>query len=65
MISDNDGNFYIVWGKDGTENTEQTVFISKYSPMGVHIKTTGFVGECIFGPNSNTKIPFSADIPEI
>lgn len=60
VISDDDGNFYMVWGKNGTANTEQTVFISKYSPNGEHIKTTGFVGGAAMGADSNTKIPFEA-----
>lgn len=60
VISDDEGNFYIVWGKNGSENTDQTVFVSKYSPAGVHIKTTGFVGEGPMGPDGNTKIPFEA-----
>ena len=58
IISDDDGNFYIVWGKDGTENTEETVFISKYSPEGIFIKKTGFKGECRMGEDGNTKVPF-------
>ncbi|WP_409346097.1 hypothetical protein [Paenibacillus sp. MBLB4367] len=60
VISDDDGNFYIVWGKNGTANTEQTVFISKYSPNGAQIKTTGFVGASAMGADGNTKIPFDA-----
>jgi len=60
VISDDDGNFFIVWGKDGTENTEQTVFISKYSSKGEHIKTSGFVGESILGTGGNTQAPFEA-----
>ena len=58
VISDDDGNFYIVWGKDGTENTEETIFISKYSPEGIHVKTTGFKGESLMGEDGNTKVPF-------
>ncbi len=60
VISDDGGNFYIIWGKDGTENIEQTIFISKYSPKGVHIKTTGFVGESQMGSDGNTMVPFNA-----
>ena len=59
VISDDDGNFYVVWGKTGNETTDQTVFISKYSPAGVHIRTTGFVGGSP-GSGSNTKAPFAA-----
>jgi len=58
VISDDDGNFYIVWGKEGAINTEQTIFISKYSPKGEHIKTAGFVGASPMGADGNTKIPF-------
>jgi hypothetical protein len=60
VISDAAGNFYIVWGRHGTANTEQTIFISKYSPDGAHLKTTGFVGESKMGADGNTKIPFNA-----
>jgi len=60
VIADEDGNFFIVWGKTGASNTEQTIFISKYSPTGNHIKTTGFVGESMMGDNGNTKYPFQA-----
>lgn len=60
VISDDDGNFYVIWGKEGTENTDKTIFVSKYSPTGVHIMTTGFMGESPLGPDGNTKIPFEA-----
>jgi len=60
VISDDEGNFYIVWGKEGTKNTDETIFISKYSPAGEHIKTTGFVGISPLGADGNTKIPFVA-----
>lgn len=60
IISDNDGNFYIVWGKEGNVNTDETVFISKYSQDGIHLKTIGFVGESIMGADGNTKTPFDA-----
>lgn len=60
VISDDEGNFYVVWGKVGTKNTEKTIFISKYSPKGEHIKTTGFVGISPLGADGNTKIPFDA-----
>ena len=60
VISDDDGNFYIVWGKEGTVNTDQTVYISKYTPNGDHIKTASFVGESPMGADGNTKIPFEA-----
>jgi len=60
VVSDDKGNFYVIWGKDGTKNTDKTVFISKYSPDGIHIKTTGFVGESALGPDGNTQAPFVA-----
>jgi len=31
VISDDEGNFYIVWGQEGTKSTDETIFISKYS----------------------------------
>ena len=60
VIADEDGYFYMVWGKDGTAPTEQTVFITKYSPEGIAIMTTGFTGESIMGTDGNTKNPFSS-----
>lgn len=60
VISDNEGNIYIVWGKKGKVNTDQTIFISKYSPEGIHIKTTGFIGESRAEDSGNTKEPFYA-----
>ena len=62
VIADNNGNLYVVWGKNN-ENEEyntKTVFISKYTPSGSHVKTTGFVGESIMGDSGNTKVPFWA-----
>ena len=59
VISDKDGNFYVVWGNEGSKYTDQTVFISKYSPKGEHIKTTGFQGESVMGQDGNTKTPFA------
>ena len=59
VISDDDGNFYVVWGKNGTDSSDRTVFISKFAPDGVHIKTTGFTGESKMGQSGNTKYPFS------
>ncbi|PKM49960.1 MAG: hypothetical protein CVV02_13310 [Firmicutes bacterium HGW-Firmicutes-7] len=58
--SDNNGNFYIIWGREGDVNTDQTIFISKYAPDGTHIKTTGFTGESVMGEEGNTQIPFIA-----
>jgi len=60
VISDDAGNFYIVWGREGTNSTDETIFISKYSPNGVHIRTTGFTGETSTSGEYNTKIPFDA-----
>lgn len=58
VISDMDGNLYIVWGQEGTKYTDKTMFISKYSATGEHIKTTGFEGKSVMGANGNTKSPF-------
>jgi len=60
IISDDDGNFYIVWGKENdTDDVNiETVFISKYSAEGAYIKTTGFKGESRMGADGNTKNPF-------
>lgn len=61
VISDKEGNFYVVWGKTNEQNTTsvKTVFISKYNADGQHKKTTGFVGESIMGDDGNTKEPFA------
>lgn len=60
VISDDDGNFYMVWGKEGTSYKDETIFISKYTSQGVHVKTVGFTGESVMGQDGNTKIPFDA-----
>lgn len=60
VIADDDGNFYIVWGQEGEVNTDVTMFISKYSPSGKHMATTGFVGDSPLDADGNTKIPFHA-----
>ncbi|PAD74117.1 copper amine oxidase N-terminal domain-containing protein [Paenibacillus campinasensis] len=65
VISDDDGNIYVVWGKQNDSNglINENVFISKYSPEGQHIKTTGFVGKSSPWGDSNaakTKTPFSS-----
>ncbi len=47
VISDDDGNIYMVYGKaneDIKKIEELTMFISKYTPDGEHIKTTSFRG---------------------
>ncbi len=62
VISDEDGNFYVVWGKANKtdEYDTDTVFISKYSADGKHKKTTGFEGKSVMGDSGNTKVPFEA-----
>lgn len=62
VISDDDGNFYVVWGRENkTDDTSvETVFISKYSPGGTLVKTTGFAGEGQGNATWRTKIPFDA-----
>jgi len=65
IISDDDGNLYIVWGKKNETNNAsiETVFISKYSSQGQHIKTTGFVGKSSPWGNSDiakTKVAFQS-----
>ncbi|MGO4529148.1 hypothetical protein AB4Z30_08705 [Paenibacillus sp. 2TAF8] len=62
VISDDDGNFYVVWGKENDNNdVVETVFISKYSSDGQHIQTTGFEGKSSPWHDSSsakTKSPF-------
>jgi len=60
VLSDDEGNFYVVWGKEGQANTDETIWISKYSQTGEHLNTTGFKGESVMGVDGNTKIPFDA-----
>jgi len=60
VIADETGNFYVIWGRESTSNTKETVFITKYSPEGKLIKTTGFVGASPMKADGNTKIPFNA-----
>lgn len=65
VISDDDGNFYVVWGKaNNTQNASiETVFISKYSPEGQELKTTGFVGKSTpwrEADSAKTKVPFDS-----
>ncbi len=62
VISDEDGNFYIVWGDKNNSNkyTENTVFIAKYDSDGKLVAETGFCGESRMGQDGNTKIPFDA-----
>ena len=64
VIADKDGNFYVVWGENNKTNNAdvETVVISKYSPDGKEIKSTGFVGKSSPWGNSNdakTKEPFA------
>ena len=63
VISDDDGNFYVIWGKENeTDNASvETAFISKYSSDGTFVKTTGFVGTSSPWGNTDsakTQIPF-------
>lgn len=58
IIADSDGYFYIIWGKEGSNYTEETIFITKISPSGQEIQTTGFQGRSLMGEQGNTKIPF-------
>ena len=62
VIADNNGNLYVVWGKaNNTGNTNvETIVISKYTPNGAHVKTTGFTGKSPMGTYGTTKIPFNA-----
>ncbi len=60
IISDDDGNFYIVWGKDVETPSEESIFISKYTESGKHVKTTGFTGTRGGNSESNTKSVFIA-----
>jgi hypothetical protein len=64
VISDEDGNFYIVWGRENPDDEPvETIFISKYSPEGRHIKSTGFVGQSPLRSNYDAgkmKAPFWA-----
>lgn len=64
VISDAEGNFYIIWGRENTTNNAdmETTFISKYSSEGAHLKTTGFVGKSSpwhDDDSAKTKIPFA------
>lgn len=64
VISDEDGNFYVIWGKSNKTDDASvaTTFITKYDPYGKEIKTTGFVGKSMPWGNAQkakTKIPFS------
>lgn len=64
IISDDDGKFYVIWGKaNNTENAKiKTVFISKYSSEGKELNTTGFVGESSpwdDADSAKTKVPFA------
>ncbi|MBQ3054683.1 MAG: hypothetical protein IJC88_01105 [Oscillospiraceae bacterium] len=62
VISDSAGNFYVVWGDVNNSGnvSAQTIFISKYTSSGAHVKTTGFVGESKMGATGNTRVPFDA-----
>ncbi|MBQ9413621.1 MAG: S-layer homology domain-containing protein [Clostridia bacterium] len=60
-LCDADGNFYLVTGETGSDvnSTPNTVFISKYTKTGVHIKTVGDRGGT-YGGSFCTWIPFEA-----
>lgn len=65
VLSDDAGNFYVVWGQpnENSNTPKETVLISKYTSEGQHIKTTGFVGTSSPWKNSDlakTQIPFDA-----
>jgi hypothetical protein len=64
VIADGDGNIYVIWGKDNeADSPVETIFSSKYTSSGQHIKTTGFVGKSSpWGDNDSakTKSPFDA-----
>lgn len=60
VIADDEGYFYVVWGKEGKSNQDETMFISKFSPTGEELKTVGFKGVSLMGSDGNTKIPFDA-----
>jgi hypothetical protein len=46
IISDADGNFYIIFGEDNNpdDDSVETIFISKHTPDGELLETTGFSG---------------------
>ena len=61
IISDENGCIYIIWGKiSEIENSERTnnVFISKYSPNGILIKTAEFSGQTLGIDDSMIEDPF-------
>lgn len=60
VIADPEGHLYVVWGKEGKSPQEETIFISKFSPKGDELKTTGFRGVSVLGTDGNTKTPFYA-----
>lgn len=64
VTCDSDGNYYLVTGEaNKTDNTnKETVFISKYSKNGKHIKTIGDNGssslDYYYPSDYRTKVPF-------
>lgn len=64
VTCDKKGNFYLITGEDneGSDKKKETVFISKYSSSGKHIKTVGDNGRSSLGywydDSFNTKEPF-------
>ena len=57
VISDDEGYIYVVWGDlNQTDDTSvNTAFISKYSPDGDMIRTTGFTGGAFGDESYNAK----------
>lgn len=65
VISDEMGNFYVVWGlsNENSQTPKETLFISKFSPEGQFVKSVGFEGESSpWGKDNSakTQIPFDA-----
>ena len=60
VLSDDNGNIYIVWGQENrTDNQEvNTMFVSKYTSNGILVKTVGSPGKTKM-PNGGTQKPFS------
>jgi len=60
IIADDDGFIYVVWGQNNLSSSYamNTVFITKYTPDGQFIKSTGFPGGSVMGDSGNTKEPF-------
>lgn len=65
ITSDDNGDLYVVTAKNnkGNKKSVNTVFVSKYSSKGSHIKTVGNTGDSslayYYGSDFRTKKPFS------